>query len=196
MKTVLLTLCFFVFYFQIYAQGFACKEESKIHLVQDLYGLTGDGVITIMMDRGIDYRHPDFIDEQGKTRILYIYDLYDDSGASDPDNPYGVGTIFDQQEINNALQNGGTPLVNDIFGHGTATTGIMSGNGSGVNDSSIFGGVAPNEDIISIIVLEIMFRLLEEAQVKSVLMTLVYWPRLLNFQKIKLQKKTNLQLLY
>lgn len=152
MKTVLTVFCLMAMHMQILAQGTPCKNEANIHLVKDQYGLTGTGVITVMMDRGIDYRHPDFIDADGNTRILYIYDLYDDSGANDPDNPYGIGTIFDQQEINQALQNGGTPIVNDIFGHGTATTGIMSGNGSGINDPSIFSGVAPNAEIISIVV--------------------------------------------
>lgn len=152
MKNGLLALCFIALHLHINAQGAACKNEANIHLVQDQYGLTGTDVITVMMDRGIDYRHPDFIDADGNSRILYIFDMYDNSGANDPDNPYGLGTIFDQEEINQALQNGGAPLVNDIFGHGTATTGIMSGNGSGLNDPSIFSGVAPNSEIISIVV--------------------------------------------
>lgn len=153
MKTNLLVVFSLVlFCFSVNAQGTAAKIEAKIDLVQEQYELTGEGVLTVMMDRGIDYRHPDFIDEMGNTRILYIYDVYDDTGANDSDNPFGIGTIYDSAEINASLQNGGAPLVNDIFGHGTATTGIMSGNGSGVSDTDLFKGVAPNSKIISIII--------------------------------------------
>ena len=136
---------------RIIAQGPVCRSEAKIDVVQDIYGLSGAGVLTIMMDRGIDYRHPDFIDSNGKTRIAYILDLYDNSGANDSDNSLGVGTIYDRDEINAALAAGGPPISNDIFGHGTATTGIMSGNGSAVAGGQ-FQGVASNATIISIVV--------------------------------------------
>lgn len=151
-KYFLLILLALIFHIEGKSQGLASGMEAKIDLVQSQYGLSGDGVLTIMMDRGVDYRHPDFIDANGKTRIAYIYDLYDDSGANDPDNPFGVGTIFDSTEINASLQSGGAPLTNDIFGHGTATTGIMAGNGSAVSDEKRFRGVAYQAKIISIIV--------------------------------------------
>jgi len=103
-----------------------------------------------MIERGIDYRHPDFIDENGETRIAYIYDMIDPTGANDPNNPYGVGTIFDAIQINNALDsNLDPPLTTDRFGHGTATTGITCGNGSGTANLE-YQGVAPKATIISI----------------------------------------------
>lgn len=134
-----------------FGQGVSSRTEARIDQVDAAYGLTGDGVITVMMDRGIDWRHPDFIDENGQTRIAYLYDLYDDTGASAPNNPYGVGTIYDRAAINAALSSGGD-LPTDIFGHGTATTGIMAGNGSAIADADRFKGVAPEATIISIIV--------------------------------------------
>jgi minor extracellular serine protease Vpr len=152
LKYYLVIFSCFLLNYPLIAQGFASKTEAKIDLVQAQYGLSGKDVLTIMMDRGIDYRHPDFIDAHGKTRIAYIYDLYDDSGANDADNPFGVGTIYDSTEINAALENGGEPLVNDIYGHGTATTGIMCGNGSAVDPHERFRGVAYRSTIISIIV--------------------------------------------
>jgi hypothetical protein len=150
-KYYFLPLLLFALSLGISAQGPACRTEAKIDLVQSQYGLSGEGVLTVMMDRGIDYRHPDFIDNNGNTRIAYIYDLYDNSGANDSDNPFGVGTIFDSNEINTALQNGGT-ISNDLFGHGTATTGIMSGDGSAITSTDQFKGVAGQAKIISIIV--------------------------------------------
>jgi hypothetical protein len=137
--------------FSLLAQGTPCRTEARIDQVQDQFDLSGAGVLTIMMDRGIDYRHPDFRDENGNTRIAYIFDMYDDSGAADPDNPFGFGTIYDSTEINAALVAGGDPITNDLNGHGTATTGIMSGDGSGVAEDA-FRGVAHGAKIISIVV--------------------------------------------
>ena len=146
-----LSICI-LFGLRLNAQGVPCRNEARIDLVQQQYGLSGKGVLTIMMDRGLDYRHPDFIDANGKTRLAYIYDLYDNSGASDPDNPFGIGTIYDSVEINASLQSGGIPLVNDIYGHGTATTGIFAGDGSAATDPTKFRGIAYQSKIISIIV--------------------------------------------
>jgi subtilisin family serine protease len=134
------------------AQGPAARTEARIDQVWNQYDLTGSGVLAVVMDRGVDYTHPDFIAADGTTRIAYIYDLYDDSGANDPDNPYGTGTIYDATEINQSLQQGGTPLTNDIYGHGTATTGILAGNGRAITDTLLYRGVAPEATIISIIV--------------------------------------------
>lgn len=133
-----------------YSQGSWIRDEAKITEAVDFYDLSGDGALIVMIDRGIDYRHPDFIDNAGNTRIAYIYDMIDPSGANDPDNPYGIGTIWDETEINQALANNTTPpLTNDNHGHGTATTGIMCGDGSGIA-SREFKGVAPGAKIISI----------------------------------------------
>ena len=151
MRLVFTSLLFLSFSILI-AQGPACRQEARIDEVYSTFGLSGEGVLTVMLDRGIDYRHPDFIDENGNTRIAYIFDPYDDTGANDPDNPYGTGTIYDEGEINASLQAGGDPLVNDIFGHGTATTGIMCGNGSAIPDNELYRGVAYKSKIISVIV--------------------------------------------
>ena len=134
------------------SQGLMNKEEAGINRVYDEYELSGEGVLTVMMDRGIDYTHPDFIDQEGNTRIAYIFDLYDQSGANDPDNPYGVGTIYDANEINASLRDGGSRITNDLNGHGTATTGIFCGNGTAIDNNEKFRGVAYNSTIISIVV--------------------------------------------
>jgi subtilisin family serine protease len=39
------------------------------------YGLTGKGVIIAIMDRGIDYTHPDFLNSDGTTRIKMMWDM-------------------------------------------------------------------------------------------------------------------------
>ncbi len=142
------SLCLFLS-FCVCAQGPALREAIRLDQAVDTYGATGEGVVVVMIDRGIDYRHPDFIDDDGNTRIAYIFDMLNDSGANAPGNPYGVGTIVTRDQINASLDAGGAPLTNDRGGHGTATTGIMVGDGSGTNDR-IYQGVAPEATIISI----------------------------------------------
>ena len=39
------------------------------------YGLTGKGVIVAILDRGIDYTHPDFRNPDGTTRIKMMWDM-------------------------------------------------------------------------------------------------------------------------
>ncbi|AFL81150.1 subtilase family protease [Aequorivita sublithincola DSM 14238] len=142
-------ILFFLFSMQLLAQGPVIRAEVNLDDVYTQYGLSGEGVLIVMIDRGIDYTHPDFIDENGNTRLAYIYDMVDPTGANDPNNPYGVGTIHDHEALNTALANNDPPLSTDRFGHGTATTGIICGNGSGTTDGQ-FHGVAPKATIISI----------------------------------------------
>ena len=131
------------------ATGDTLRMETKIDQVYSQYGLTGKGTVVAIIDRGVDYTHPDFIDSLGNTRIAYIFDMLDDAGKNDPDNSYGVGTIYDQSEINQAL-NGGAPLpTNDRYGHGIASTGLAAGNGSGI-PSRKYRGVAYGATIIAV----------------------------------------------
>jgi minor extracellular serine protease Vpr len=147
--TFLLFLIFSAFPFDAWSIGDSARHEARIQQVYDQFNLTGENVIVAIIDRGIDYRHPDFIDENGNTRIAYIFDMLNNAGMNDPDNPYGVGTIFDSTEINNALQAGGNPITMDWYGHGIATTGIAAGNGSAIT-SQAFQGVAPKAKIIAV----------------------------------------------
>ena len=130
----------------IFAQGIPAREEVNLDDVYNQYNLTGENTLVVMIDRGIDYRHPDFLDENGNTRLAYLFDMIDPTGSG---NPYGVGTIFNRTEIDQALDNNDPPLSMDRYGHGTATTGIICGNGSGTA-SGDFQGVAPKATIISI----------------------------------------------
>lgn len=131
----------------IMAQGNPAREESKLNQVYSEFSLTGENVVVALIDRGTDYFHPDFIDENGNTRLLYLYDMVNPAGANDPNNPYGIGTIFTEDELNASLASGGDPLSTDRHGHGSATSGITAGNGSAIS-SMEFQGVAPGARII------------------------------------------------
>lgn len=108
------------------------KSVSCINPVQagiGSLGLTGKGVIVAILDSGIDYSHPDFRNEDGRTRILALYDET-------------LEREYTTEEINQALMAGSEQeqfrLVpsRDISGHGTHVAGIAAGNGrasGGVN---------------------------------------------------------------
>ncbi len=100
--------------------------------------LSGAGVITALIDSGIDYSHPDFVNEDGTTRILYLYDET-------------TNRIYDSAQINQALA---APVSEryqlvperDVSGHGTHVAGIMAGNGRA--SQGRYRGVAYNSDLI------------------------------------------------
>jgi len=132
----------------ISSQSTALYDEIRLSEAIDAYGVTGEGTIVAVLDRGIDYTHPDFIKADGTTRIIHIWDLSDNTGATATNNPFGKGTFYDENDINQALTTGVLLATRDASGHGTATAGVAAGDGSG----SVLGtvGIAPRADIIVI----------------------------------------------
>ncbi len=109
------------------------------------YGLTGLGVITAIIDSGIDYTHPAFRNSNGTTRILSIWDQ---SVSGNPPAGFTRGSEYTREQINQALMTGNDSLVptKDFSGHGTAVAGIAAGNGLGSSGETM--GVAPESDMI------------------------------------------------
>lgn len=147
MKNYLSILIFAIIATSTLAQGSLEREETGVQQAFETFGVTGDGTIVAILDRGIDWNHPGFKNEDGTTRIKYIFDMLDDTGASDQNNSYGVGTIYTEDDINNAISNGTTLNTRDAVGHGVTTTGIACGNGAGSPDN-IYKGMAPEASII------------------------------------------------
>ena len=106
-------------------------------------------MIVAILDRGIDWQSNDFRNDDGTTRIAYVFDLADDSGAADPRNAYGRGTIYTARQIDRALVAGTNLATRDAFGHGTTTTGIAAGNGRN-SAGRRYRGIAPNATIIAV----------------------------------------------
>lgn len=105
------------------------NTEARVDQAWSIYGVTGRGVIVAPIDRGIDWKHADFRNADGTTRIEAIFDLTDDTGATAAGNAYGKGTIYTRAQINAALTNGTALATRDAVGHGTATAGGAAGNG-------------------------------------------------------------------
>ncbi|HEX8385174.1 MAG TPA: hypothetical protein VF576_03265, partial [Rubricoccaceae bacterium] len=53
------------------------RAETRVDQARAEYGVVGAGVLVAILDRGIDYEHPDFRNADGTTRIRYIYDMLD-----------------------------------------------------------------------------------------------------------------------
>ena len=107
--------------------------------------LTGKGVIIGILDSGIDFRHPDFIDENNNSRILYIWDQ--NKPGNNPDN-FDFGTEYSNSQINMAINNELELPFIDFDGHGTAVAGIAAGNGRASNFRNT--GIAPQSSIIAV----------------------------------------------
>jgi subtilisin family serine protease len=108
------------------------------------YGVTGKGVTVVILDRGIDWRHQDFRNPDGTTRIKAILDMTGQN-LCDARNPRPVE--YTDAKINAALSGGPTISHRDAVGHGTATSGVAAGNGRS-SRNEIFRGIAPDADLV------------------------------------------------
>lgn len=145
MRKILIVALIVLIYSSICADD-KVRNETRVNKVWSDLNIKGNGVIVAILDRGIDYTHPDFTNDDGTTRILYIFDLTDNSGANNSNNPYNVGTIYNETQINSALSSGALLATRDAVGHGTSTTGLAAGNGRASN--GLYSGMAPNSKII------------------------------------------------
>jgi len=98
----------------------------------------GTGIVVGVMDTGIDFTHPDFLDSAGKTRVKF---LWDQTLPVSPKSPveYKYGQAWDNIQIDSGH------ATNTTDAHGTHVTGIAAGNGKAVNN---YKGVAPKADLV------------------------------------------------
>ncbi len=106
--------------------------------ISDFNGL---GVIIGIIDTGVDYQHPAFVNPDGTTRILSIWDQTSQNGK--PPKGFSFGSEYSKNHINAALISPDplalVPTV-DTSGHGTAIASIISGS---PNADHSFTGIAP-----------------------------------------------------
>lgn len=109
--------------------------------------LRGNGVIVAIIDTGIEYTNPAFLNENGESRILAIWDQTIQEGT--PPEGFFFGSQYLREEINRALLEedpGQRVSVTDPLRHGTIMAGIAAG--SLVNGGSTYVGAAPEADIL------------------------------------------------
>lgn len=114
-------------------------------------GYTGKGVIIGDIHSGIDFTHPDFINDDGSSRILFIWDQTDNGGP--PPAGFIYGTEWTQAQINDEIDGSPAGLVRqkDTNGHGTHTAGIAAANGRATGNNcpaNRYVGMAPEADLI------------------------------------------------
>lgn len=126
------------------------RRVSCIDAVQTpRFRLTGKGVLIGVIDSGIEYTNADFRQEDGATRIRF---LWDQTVEGTPPEGYRIGSEFSAEQINEALQQPNrtmrlqkVPSV-DSSGHGTAVAGVAAGNGR--NSGGRYRGAAPDAELI------------------------------------------------
>ncbi|HSQ89009.1 bile acid germinant receptor pseudoprotease CspC [Romboutsia sp.] len=103
---------------------------------------SGKGVMIAIIDSGIDYLHPDFINEDGTTKIISIWDQ---NGEKSKEQNYPFGRDITREEINKAIKENDPSLTRDNIGTGTIAAGICCGRG---NLNSSYKGVAIDSELI------------------------------------------------
>ena len=139
---------------RLFFQAAEGRRVSCINTVQDArLSLLGQGILIAVIDSGIDYANADFRNEDGSTRIRYLWDqslkLADEESAPEG---YGIGVEYTKEQIDEALNEQTTSeqrrivRSQDISGHGTAVAGVAAGNGR--NSGGLYAGVATESELI------------------------------------------------
>lgn len=114
--------------------------------------LTGEGVLVGIIDSGIDYQSPEFLDSDGSTRIRALWDQTLVAGQEEDERPpsgFDTGVEFDKYRIDVALQSQNPQTIVSSFdtsGHGTAVAAIASASGNLGNGQ--YRGVAPKCELL------------------------------------------------
>lgn len=108
--------------------------------LSDQVKYSGKDVIVGIVDTGIDFLHPDFMqkNDSTKTRIAAIWDQTALSGT--PPTGYTYGASWSAAQVQAALNNPSSVTERDYSGHGTHVTGTSAG----------LRGLAFNADIVSV----------------------------------------------
>lgn len=105
--------------------------------------LAGNGVILGFLDSGISLGNPVFRTEDGRTRVVGLWDQTDQTGT--PPEGFLYGSAYSASEIDEWLVSGRTELPGaDENGHGTKVAAIAAGSRV---ESENFIGAAPEASI-------------------------------------------------
>ncbi len=145
-------------------QSVSPNDVDEIYSIkQNPYlNLTGKGVLVGLVDTGIDYLNEEFLKEDGKTRVLEIWDQTIKDSKS---NEVYIGEVFKEEDINKAInsyKNNGDPYSivksKDTNGHGTQMASIIGARGYNKNVK----GIAPDCEFVVV-------KLSESASLKRIL---------------------------
>ncbi len=107
----------------------------------------GDRALIAIIDDAIDIFHEEFLDADGQTRIIAIWDQTDNSASLRPLPTIGFGRTYEPQEINEYIRGErSTNLNRSSFKHGTQVTSIAAGRTLGIAPESKIIVVIPQID--------------------------------------------------
>ncbi|NBC87341.1 MAG: S8 family serine peptidase [Bacteroidetes bacterium] len=115
---------------------------------------SGQGVLTCIVDSGLDADHGDFLDANGDTRVVYLWDQTNATVGQTPQDRSGTMTGLDYgTEYSAADIDAGSVSQEDTDGHGTHVAGTVASSGnalvlSGSQTTPEHRGMAPEADII------------------------------------------------
>ncbi len=121
--------------------------------------LNGSDVIIGFIDAGLDYSHPDFINEDGSSRILYFWDQKNPVDSAEIFEEYGYGKLITQDTLNQWISNDTQIILdpNSWYGHGSTVVGTACSNGNALQDlieegtmEVDFHGIAPLSSIMMV----------------------------------------------
>lgn len=138
------------------AENDASRAEAGTNLLQSgvINGTpyNGQGVLTAVIDSGIDWTHPEFkrTDDPSKSRVFRIWDqTLAATTAGNPPAGFSYGREYTREDIEDELD--GTPanyvLTTDTFGHGSHVAGTLAGSGGNYEDKR-YRGFAAESDLI------------------------------------------------
>ena len=106
-------------------------EASCIPPVQRVtgLGLTGQGVLIGFIDSGMDLNHPEFLGEDGATRVVALWDM---TAQGTPPKGFYHGAAYSREEIA-----AGLVASADTSGHGTAVAAIAAGRSGAAPGAAI-----------------------------------------------------------
>lgn len=125
--------------------GESPREISGVNYIDQNPYITAYGKDTVIaiIDSGINYLHPDFINSDGSSKIISIWDQ--ESKIGKPPNDINFGSEFKREEINEYIKLKDDNLTKDLTGTGTIAAGICSGNGT---IKRLYKGIAPKSELI------------------------------------------------
>ena len=127
------------------SQGVSVRQATDMTTMgNNLYKrLQGRGNVIAIIDSGIDYLNQDFINEDGSSKILYLWDQ--ESNYKSPPEGMLFGSEFTRDEINEAISNNNGDLSRDEIGTGTMAAGIAVSQGK---NNINYRGIAPEAELI------------------------------------------------
>ncbi len=117
-------------------------------------GNAAEGIVVGIIDTGLDVTHPDFLDDEGNTRVAWLIQRGAPRGVhTSLEGKFGCTqqnqspcAIFDAADINALIQNDPDNAPRDRDGHGTHVASIAAGDGGNANQR--YAGMARRATLV------------------------------------------------